>query len=319
MTDDDECPIKLERRDGRRTHRVAIPVGTPTRRISGEARGTSGGDGPWYEYSGEFSDSDAMSAPSSLPERGSLSQQVGYREDRASEDYFESASDATLTPPDSTSSQTNYREGSPSRIVHAPARRKQRLLRAALSSVPHLDSTTAQNLLAAEGAIGRASHAEAVRYLEAGLEGARRHPRLESLVWLLLAGQHTASGDFQKASVCLLHRLAFCREHGDFPGVTKAQCSLGITYLKLGLLKLAGRCFLQYLCNCQLLNDTRGTALAYSNLGVLSKLLASRGCQAAAAREGDGPGAREAVRVHLRRAVVYFEHHLELVEQQADV
>lgn len=309
MADGGEPPIKLERPEGRRAPRAA--AGTPTGRTSGEARAASNGDASWYECSGEFSDSDAMSTASSLSERGPSSRQVDGREDRTSEVYLRSASETTLTPSeDSTSTRTNYREGSPNRIVHAPARKKQRLLREALSSARRLDPAAARALLAAEAAIGRGSHAEAIRHLEAGLDDARRHPRLESLLWLLLAGQHTASGDFQKASVCLLHRLAFCREHGDFPGMTKAQCSLGIAYLKLGLVKLAGRCFLQYLSNCRLLDDARGASLAYSNLGVLSQLLASRGRRA---------GAREAVRLHLRRAIVYFEHHLELVEQQADL
>ena len=52
-------------------------------------------------------------------------------------------------------------------------------------------------------------------------------------------------GHFKEASVCHMHYLAFCRELGDFVGITKAECNLGIAYTNLRLFRLAGRCFLQ--------------------------------------------------------------------------
>ena len=226
------------------------------------------------------------------------------------------ASPPRLAPPSTASYRA--REGASCRVVRAPPRRKQRLFREALSSARSLDSATRRCLLSADEFVTRDDHTAAVQHLEAGLSGARGHSQLQSLVWALLADQHTAAGHFRKASVCLVHHLAFCREIGDFPGLTKAQCRLGIAYLKLGLLKLAGRCFLQYLGNCRLLNDGRGTALAYSNLGVLSKMLALRDHGAALA-EGDRLRAKEAMRVHLRRSIAYFEHHLDLVERQEDM
>ena len=72
-----------------------------------------------------------------------------------------------------------------------------------------------------------------------------RLPELQGLIWMQLGMAHMDDGHFHKASVCYLHHLAFCRELGDYAGITKAECYLGIAYTKLGLFKLAGRCFQQ--------------------------------------------------------------------------
>lgn len=81
-----------------------------------------------------------------------------------------------------------------------------------------------------------------------------RLPELQGLVWMLLGTAHVAAGHFHEASVCYLHHLAFCRELGDFVGITRAECNLGIAYTKLGLVRLAGRCFLQ-VCMHELPSD----------------------------------------------------------------
>ena len=62
---------------------------------------------------------------------------------------------------------------------------------------------------------------------------------------MLLGSAHMATGNFREASVCYLRQLAICRELGDFAGITKTECNLGITYTKLGLFNMAERCLLQ--------------------------------------------------------------------------
>ena len=62
---------------------------------------------------------------------------------------------------------------------------------------------------------------------------------------MLLGTAHMAVGNSREASVCFLRHLEFCRELGDFAGITKAECNLGIAYTKLGQFRLAERCFLQ--------------------------------------------------------------------------
>ena len=202
-----------------------------------------------------------------------------------------------------------------------PPRRLPKPLLTTLRRLRNLDPTTWRQLNDADELLSLARHAEAIPYLEAGLMGANRHPELQSLIWMLLGNCQTAVGDYKKASVCHMHHLAFCRELQDFAGMTRAECNLGIAYMKLGLLKLAGRCFLQYLENSQLLQDEPNIASAYSNLGMLSKMLAVRSFQSAVReeREGGRAPAQEVLKTHMSRAITYFEHHLEIVEQQGNM
>ena len=200
-------------------------------------------------------------------------------------------------------------------------RRLPKPLLMTLRRVQSLDPTTRRQLTEADELLSQAKYAEAIPYLETGLMGANRHPELQSLLWTQLGNCQAAVGDYKKASVCHMHHLAFCRELQDFAGMTRAECNLGIAYMKLGLLKLAGRCFLQYLENSQLLQDEPNIASAYSNLGMLSKVLAIHSFQSAVKEdaEGDRTQAHEILKTHLSRAITYFEHHLEIVEQQGNL
>ena len=198
-------------------------------------------------------------------------------------------------------------------------RRLPKPLLTTLKRLRNLDPATWRQLTDADELLSQARHAEAIPYLETGLMGANRHPELQSLVWMLLGNCQTAVGDYKRASVCHMHHLAFCRELQDFAGMTRAECNLGIAYMKLGLLKLAGRCFLQYLENSQLLQDEPNIASAYSNLGMLSRVLAVRSFQSAVKEETEGGRAQEVLKTHMSRAITYFEHHLEIVEQQGNM
>ena len=197
-------------------------------------------------------------------------------------------------------------------------RKQPRPLLTALKRLRNLDATTRKRLKGADEFIRKGKFADAIPCLEAGLVGADEHPRLQSLIWMLLGNTHVAMGQYKKASVCHMHHLAFCRELADFPGMTKAECNLGIAYMKLGLLKLAGRCFLQYMENSKMLQDEVSVASACSNLGMLSKTLATRSYQSAV-REGDKTRAQENLTNNLQRAISYFEQHLEVVEGCADL
>ena len=181
-----------------------------------------------------------------------------------------------------------------------------------------LDTATRQQLIDANEFLPKGKYIEAIPCLESVLIGAKDLPDLQSQVWMHLGNAHVAVGNHKKASVCYYHHLTFCREKKDFSGMTIAECNLGIAYMKLGLLKLAGRCFLQYLENSQVLQDSPNIVRAYSNLGMLSKTLAIHGYQLGV-REGDRARAQEVLKGHLRRAITYFEHHLEIIEHLGDL
>lgn len=197
-------------------------------------------------------------------------------------------------------------------------RKHPRPLLTALKRLRNMDASTRKQLTGADEFIRKGNHADAIPCLEAGLVGTNDHPQLQSLIWMLLGNAQVAVGQYKKASVCHMHHLAFCRELEDFPGMTKAECNLGIAYMKLGLLKLAGRCFLQYMENSKTLQDDVSVASACSNLGMLSKTLAIRSYRSAV-REGDKARAQENLKSNLQRAITYFEQHLEVVEGCADL
>lgn len=194
-----------------------------------------------------------------------------------------------------------------------------------------LDGEVKRWLLKADQHLKWEEFESAVPFLESVIVRTSVYPRLQLLLWELLGNAQMALGASKKASVCYLHHLAFCRSLGDFRGLTRAECSLGIAYTQLGLLKLAGRCFLQYLGNSRRLEDQAGVECACSNLGLLSRALALRQYTAAAVSqegEGEGPGggggggnvaAMSAVTTCLRRAIIFFKQHLEIVLTHGDL
>ena len=185
-----------------------------------------------------------------------------------------------------------------------------------------LSEITRNQLAEADRCIHRGRNAEAIPCLEAALLGATDEPELQCLLWRLLGNAHLSLGHFKKASVCHMHQIAFCRELDDFGGMTMAECNLGITYLKQGLFKLAGRCFTQYLDNSRILRDDMGVSYACSNLGVLEKTMALqkyRSLERGYHSEEDKEQTMEDFKAHLRKAISYFEQHLEIVERAADL
>jgi tetratricopeptide (TPR) repeat protein len=152
----------------------------------------------------------------------------------------------------------------------------------------------------------------AIPYLESVIVRTPSYPRLQVLLWELLGNAQMATGMSKKASICYLHHLAHCRSQGDFKGLSRAQCNLGIAYMHLGLLKLAGRCFLQYLGHCRSLQDQHGVESACSNLGLLSKALALKSYKEASGRGEEGV-AMSALAACLRKAIIFFKQHLEIV------
>ena len=206
----------------------------------------------------------------------------------------------------------------PRHMIGPPTNEQPRSIKIALKRTTGLSHTVREQLKKADDLLNEQQLKEAVTCLEWSLAHTNDFPHLQSLIWMLLGNAHVHLADFSKASICHLHYLAFCRERNDFPGMTKAECSLGIAYMKLGLYKLAGRCFLQYLENCHLLQDDKGISVAYNNLGLLSKILATDG-YAAAVKEGNERKAEERLKSNLKRAVAYFEQHLGLEEQFGNV
>ena len=206
----------------------------------------------------------------------------------------------------------------PRHMIGPPTTEQPCSIKSALRTTAGLSHTVREQLKKADELLNKQRLTEAVSCLEWCLAHTNDYPLIQSLIWMLLGSTHVRLADFSKASICHLHYLAFCRERTDFPGITKAECSLGIAYMKLGLYKLAGRCFLQYLENCQLLQDDKGISVAYNNLGLLSKILATNG-YAAAVKEGSEYKAEETLKSNLKRAVVYFEQHLGLEEQFGNV
>ena len=180
-----------------------------------------------------------------------------------------------------------------------------------------------ERLAEADRYINRGKNAFAIPLLENALMLVGEEPQLQCLLWRLLGNAHLSLGHFKKASVCHMHQLAFCRELSDFEGMTRAECNLGIAYMKLGLLKLAGRCFVQYLDNSKIIQDEMGIAYACSNLGVLAKQV---GVQEYLRGENDPRISAEEKRElierfkdHVRKAISYFEQHLEIVERKSDL
>ena len=206
----------------------------------------------------------------------------------------------------------------PRHLIGLPTTEQPRSIKIALKRTTALSHTVREQLKKADELLTEQRFKEAVSSLEWSLAHTNDFPLVQSLIWMLLGNAHVHLADFSKASICHLHYLAFCRERNDFPGMTKAECSLGIAYMKLGLYKLAGRCFLQYLENCQLLQDDKGISVAYNNLGLLSKILATDG-YTAAVKEGSERKAEERLKSNLKRAVAYFEQHLGLEEQFGNV
>ena len=115
---------------------------------------------------------------------------------------------------------------------------------------------------------------KAIKCLEKSLLQSDEYPRLQSLVWMLLGMVHIQLRLAVQESLCLLSAIfGILQRQGGLPGMTKAECKLGIAYMKQGLLKLAVRCFMQYLENSQILQDDVGVAAACSNLGMVSKMV----------------------------------------------
>lgn len=180
-----------------------------------------------------------------------------------------------------------------------------------------------KHLAEADRHIHRGMNATAIPELEAALMLVGEEPQLQCLLWRLLGNAHLSLSHFKKASVCHMHQLAFCRELSDFEGMTRAECNLGIAYMKLGLLKLAGRCFVQYLENSKILQDDMGIAYASSNLGVLAKLMGIqeylRVEDGRRITEEEKKKVMERFKDHIRKAISYFEQHLEIVERNSDL
>lgn len=217
-----------------------------------------------------------------------------------------------------SASDVNVSPNSPMRSVHQSQRQDSTPLFDYIKQACHhgLSSEALKQLEEADGLLVRGKHAEAISCLELSLLTSNPDSSLQCLLWRLLGNAQLSLGQYKKASICFLHHLAFCRELNDFEGVTKAECNLGISYMKLGMLKLAGRCFLQYLENSRMLQDNTGIAKALSNLGVLSKTLAAQAYEAA---RGDSNSSKENGDANLKRAIAYFEQHLEIVEQHGDL
>ena len=203
-------------------------------------------------------------------------------------------------------------------VMGPPIAEQPRSIKAALRDTRGLSQAVQKLLRKANDFLRNQQLKDAISCLESSLLHTNDHPLVQSLIWMLLGNAHVNLRDFSKASICHLHYLAFCRERNDFPGMTRAECSLGIAYMKLGLYKLAGRCFLQYLENCQLLQDSKGISVAYNNLGLLSKILATDS-YVAGMKEENAQKAEEMLRVNLKRAVSYFEKHLGFEEQFGNV
>lgn len=153
---------------------------------------------------------------------------------------------------------------------------------------------------------------KAIPFLEGTIVQTQAYPNIQFVLWELLGNAQLAAGMTKKASVCYLHHLAYSRAQADFRSMTRAECNLGITYMQLGLLKLAGRSFLQYLRNSRSLQDECGIETACSNLGLLSKTLALKNYREAMER-GEAEVALTTLTSCLRRAIIFFKQHLEVV------
>ena len=192
-----------------------------------------------------------------------------------------------------------------------------------LKKAAKLSDALKSHLYEADRHIHSGNHSQAIPSLEEAIIAAKDNVRLQSVLWRLLGNVHLSLSHYRKSSVCHMHQLAFCRELDDFTGMTMAECNLGIAYMKQGLLKLAERCFLQYLENSKILQDDLSIAYACSNLGVLAKCMAINEYSKA-----DGSNRAEKLKnkkVNLKfkdlvcKAIYYFEQHLEIVERYCDL
>lgn len=192
-----------------------------------------------------------------------------------------------------------------------------------LRNVTGLSDPLRSRLVEADQYICTGRHAEAIPSLEEAIVTAKDNPKLQCVLWRILGNAHLSMGHHKKASVCHMHQLAFCREVNDFTGMTMAECNLGISYLKQGLLKLAERCFVQYFENSKILQDDMSVAYACSNLGVLAKSMALQEYS-----NTDGNWRSEKLKSKktsdkfkdlLHKAIYYFEQHLEIVESNSDL
>lgn len=179
------------------------------------------------------------------------------------------------------------------------------------------------HLYEADYHIRNGNHLQAIPSLEEAIVVAKDDANLQCILWRLLGNAHLSLGHHRKSSVCHMHQLAFCRELDDFTGMTMAECNLGISYMKQGLLKLSERCFLQYFENSKILQDELSVAYACSNLGVLAKSMALNEYSKA-----DGKNRAEKLKnrkVNMKfkdlvfKAIYYFEQHLEIVERHCDL
>lgn len=187
-----------------------------------------------------------------------------------------------------------------------------------LRKMEGLEAEVKRRIVKVDQQMKRGEYEEAIPVLEAILMRVQQYPRLQLLLWEHLGYAEIAVGHYKKASICYLHHLAHCRVLNDFKGMTKAECNLGIAYMKMGLLKLAGRCFLQYLKNCRNLGEEWGVQSACSNLGLLSKSLALKNYQAAMER-GEQEGAIAILTTCLRRAIIFFKQHLQVIQAHGDL
>lgn len=195
-----------------------------------------------------------------------------------------------------------------------------------LEKLEEVDGEVRRWMVKADQHLCREEYRDAIPYVEAVIVRMQPYHRLQLLLWELLGNTHMAVGHWKKASICHLHHLGYSRAVGDFKSVTRAECNLGIAYTKLDLLKLAGRCFLQYLKNCKSLHDEWGVQAACSNLGILSKMLALKNYRAAVKRDGgereggeDGMSARARLNSGLLKAIIFFKQHLEVVLDYGDL
>jgi len=178
-----------------------------------------------------------------------------------------------------------------------------------------VDATKHGVLATADSLIRNGNNQEAIQHLEATLNDTS-DTQLQKQLWRLLGNCHSSLRSYKKASVAYLHYVAMCRELGDFPGLTRGYCSLGINYMHLGLYSLAGNCFLQHLDNSRISGNKLAMASAYNNLGILVKMLGKKGLHRV--QQTGNMAGMEIVTSRLRKAVSYFGEHLFLVEQLYD-
>jgi len=197
------------------------------------------------------------------------------------------------------------------------------LVTSVLEKLEEVDMEVKRWVVKADQHLKRSEYKDAIPYIEAVIVRIQPYHRLQLLLWELLGNAHMAVSNWKKASICHLHHLGYSRALKDFKSVTRAECNLGISYLKLDLLKLASRCFVQYLKNCKFLRDDWGVQAACSNLGVLSKLAAVRAFDTAGScSEMDKEGelsARAKLNSGLLKAIIFFKQHLEIVLDYDDV